>query len=177
MSIKHNTLLTTHWVVGRFSTHEIKNAIYSKVFIMSAISCSLFHFCYNHGPTVLLTTKISLGGSENLSLLLEISETGKRSAYQCSNCFSLNDETPYIVSNIDEDTYTVSGRSLFQSEEEASKVNHIGKFQWFEMWLSDQILSFFWLVCFLIRVFVIEYRNQASELWNSRWIWRHCLPR
>ena len=95
---------------------------------MSAISCSLFHFCDNHGPTVLLTTKVSLGGSEHLSLLLENSETAKRRAYQCSNCFSLGDETPYIISNVDENMYTVSGRSLFQSEEEASKVNHIGKF-------------------------------------------------
>ena len=103
---------------------------------MSAISCSLFHFCDNHGPTVLLTTKVSLGGSEHLSLFLENSETAKRRAYQCSNCVSLGDETPYIISNVDENTYSVSGRSLFQSEEEASKVNHIGKFQWFEMLLS-----------------------------------------
>ena len=97
---------------------------------MSAISCSFFHFCDNHGPTILLTTKVSLGGSEYLSLLLKNSETGKRRAYQCSNCLSLDGETPYIISNIDENTYTVSGRSLFQSEEEASKINHIGKAQW-----------------------------------------------
>ena len=95
--------------------------------IMHKMSCSLFHFCDNHGPTVLFTTKLIHGGAECLSSLLSQVKSEKSKSYQCSNCYSLDPTTPYIVSSSDEkDFHVVSGRSLFQCEDEAAKVNHIG---------------------------------------------------
>ena len=95
--------------------------------MMNKTSCSLFHFCDNHGPTVLFTTKLILGSSETLSSLLSQVKSEKSKSYQCSNCYSLDPTTPYIVSSSDEkDFHFVSGRSLFQCEDEAAKVNHIG---------------------------------------------------
>ena len=94
---------------------------------MDSLSISLFHFCDNHGPTVLFTSKLTFGGPKNLSLLLKKSDLEKRRAYECSNCFSLAKETPYIISKGMHGTYAISGRSLFQTDEEASKINHIGK--------------------------------------------------
>ena len=93
---------------------------------MEGISCSLFHFCDNHGPTVLFTTKVVRGGSETLSRFIKQFEVEKSRAYECFNCVSLAENTPYMISNTDKDEYVVSGRSLFQSNEEASKINHIG---------------------------------------------------
>ena len=93
---------------------------------MEGMSCSLFHFCDNHGPTVLFTTKVVQGGSETLSRFINQTEVEKSRAYQCDNCVSLAENTPYMISNTDKDEYVVRGRSLFQSNEEASKINHIG---------------------------------------------------
>ena len=90
------------------------------------MSCALFHFCDNHGPAVIFTTKVVRGGSEALSTFLKQSEVEKSSGYQCSNCVSIAENTPYIISNTGKDEYVISGRSLFQSNEEASKINHIG---------------------------------------------------
>ena len=94
---------------------------------MDSLSISLFHFCDNHGPTVLFTSKLTFGGPESISLLLKRSDLEKKRAYECSNCFSLAKETPYIISKGVHGTYAISGRSLFQTDEEASKINHIGK--------------------------------------------------
>ena len=89
--------------------------------------CSLFHFCDNHGPTVLFTTKLVHGNEENLSTFLSQVRSEKCKSYQCSNCFSMDPDTPYIVSSSDDkDFHVVSGRSLFQCEDEAAKINHIG---------------------------------------------------
>ena len=97
---------------------------------MKMISCSLFHFCDNHGPTVLFTTKVIHGGSENLSTFLGQVSSEKSKSYQCSNCYSLDPNTPYVVSSSDEnDLHSISGRSLFESEDEAAKINHIGIFK------------------------------------------------
>ena len=64
---------------------------------------------------------------ESLSSLLSQVKSEKSKSYQCSNCYSLDPTTPYIVSSSDEkDFHVVSGRSLFQCENEAAKVNHIG---------------------------------------------------
>ena len=100
---------------------------YPKLCIMQNISCSLFHFCDNHGPTVLLSTKIVHEEPSILSLFLKKAELEKTRAYQCSNCFSLGEDTPYIISSLENKRCAVSGRSLFQSDEEASRINHIGK--------------------------------------------------
>ena len=94
---------------------------------MDSLSISLFHFCDNHGPTVLFTSKLTFGGPESLSLLLKRSDLEKKRAYECSNCFSFAKETPFIISKGMHGTYAISGRSLFQTDEEASKINHIGK--------------------------------------------------
>ena len=94
---------------------------------MEGLSFSLFHFCDNHGPTILLTSKLIQGDSENLSLFLRKADSQKKRAYQCSNCFSLGDDSPYIISDAKDGTHAVSGRSLFQTDEEASKINHIGR--------------------------------------------------
>ena len=95
---------------------------------MRRINCSLFHFCDNHGPTILFTTKLIHGNPESLSHFLSQVKSEKSKSYQCSNCTSLDSVTPFIVSSSDEkDLHVVSGRSLFQSQDEAARINHIGE--------------------------------------------------